>query len=95
VPSELGTSLNAWGLEKNARNFCGAERPSFQLSLKRGGSHRHMCPLAPASRGLIFQRAIGKGVRGEPPAHRNAGRCALTASRKNGSPAPAAFSLVR
>jgi hypothetical protein len=31
------------------RNFRGAERPSFQLSLKKGGPRRHMCLPVPAS----------------------------------------------
>ena len=51
------------------RNFRGAERPSFQLSLKRGGSRRHVCPPVPASREIhLPTRCVGgKGGRGEPP----------------------------
>jgi len=40
-----------------------------------------MCAPAPASHGLIFQHVEGKGGRGEPPAHRNTGKGALTAKR--------------
>jgi len=36
------------------RNFRGAERPPFQLSLTRGGPRRHTCPPVPTLRGLVF-----------------------------------------
>ena len=53
---------------REPRNFRGAERPSFQLSLKRGGSRRHMCPPVPDSREIHLPNVGGKGGRGEPPA---------------------------
>jgi hypothetical protein len=55
---------------REPRNFRGAERPSFQLSLKRGGSRRHVCPPVLASREIHLPtrwREGGQG-RGEPPA---------------------------
>ena len=55
--------------KSSSRNFRGAERPSFQLSLKRGGSRRHMCPPVLASREIHLPTRTrrGKGGRGEPP----------------------------
>jgi hypothetical protein len=54
-----------------------------RVSLNRAGS-------------LVFsaRRAWRSGGKGGSRRLRNTGRCALTASRKNGSPAPAAFSLA-
>jgi hypothetical protein len=47
------------------------------------------------ARACIPWRSGGTGGRGESLAHKHgAVRCALTASRKTGPPAPAAFSLV-
>jgi hypothetical protein len=77
-------------------------RPSSAAIPPEFHSARRPSVLALAQQGwgrLFFSarrawRSGGKEGRGEPPAHRNTGRCALTASRKNGSPAPAAFSLA-
>ena len=79
---------------REPRNFRGAERPSFQLSLKRGGSRRHVCPPVLASREIHLPTRWREGGQGGATGSRNTARCALTASRKNGSPVLAAFSLA-
>jgi hypothetical protein len=73
------------------RNFRGAERPSIQLSLKRGGPRRHTCPPVPALRGLVFQHALGKGERGESPAQKCGAVCADRLAEKRTPRASGAF----